>query len=168
MLSPAEIAAELRRIAAKHCGVARPEDVIEESRAADAVLHGKFTWDDGAAAHQFRLHQARQLLRVSVEIEPRPEAATITVPVFTSLGNERGQGYRPTEAVRADKDLSLQRDIDVLKQVERLLARANSPRLNRLLHSTALLLAKLESDAVRAKGLSAKPALAAGRATVSP
>jgi len=45
-----------------------PHDVVEEAADPDSPLHSRFTWDDDVAAVQWRLQQARQLIR-SVTIE---------------------------------------------------------------------------------------------------
>ena len=36
-----------------------PDNLLEESRPAGAVLHGLFEWDDTVAAEKFRAEQAR-------------------------------------------------------------------------------------------------------------
>jgi len=61
---------ELTRIANKHNGLLRPADVIEAARPVGSPLHTRFTWDDTEAAHQYRLWQAREIIRVSVEYLP--------------------------------------------------------------------------------------------------
>lgn len=94
----------LRAIAAKH-GVLRAEDVVDEAKSPKHPLHGRFTWDNSEAAHQYRLMEARQLIRVCVEvigdgIEPSP--------VFVSLSSDRlkdGGGYRVTSDVMGDAAL---------------------------------------------------------------
>jgi len=45
-----------------------PHDVVEEASDPQSPLHSRFTWDDDVAAVQWRLQQARQLIR-SVTIE---------------------------------------------------------------------------------------------------
>jgi hypothetical protein len=37
--------------------------VVEAARPADAPLHGRFTWDDTAAAERYRILQAGKLIR---------------------------------------------------------------------------------------------------------
>lgn len=82
------------------------ECVVEWARKhANSALHGCFTWDDGEAAHQFRLSQARRLIKVSCVRLPRKytgEGIVIVHPAFTSLPQERGKdgrGYLPTVKV---------------------------------------------------------------------
>jgi hypothetical protein len=140
-----EIVAELQRLADLHGRRPTPEEVIEAARPADSPLHSRFTWDDSEAAHQWRLMQARNLLRISIVIEKGPDVV-IKVPLFTSLASERGDGYRLTADVRSDEQLSLEADIDRLKQAQAILVRADSPRFTELLNAVALLLAQLEAE----------------------
>lgn len=91
---------ELQRIANRSGGIINPEDVVESARNKKSPLHSKFTWEDSVAAHQFRLIQARNLIRVVVTVIPNSK---ITERVYVSLNNDRGEGgYRPIVNVLAD------------------------------------------------------------------
>lgn len=68
------------------------QNLVDVSRPADAILHDEFEWDDDVAANQYRLTQARSIIRhiqivrtetgeeekvfVNVRVE-RPEYTTI-------------------------------------------------------------------------------------------
>lgn len=52
-------------------GAVRASVVVEESRPSAAPLHHEFDWDDPHAASQFRLIQARTLIRDVVFVEPQ-------------------------------------------------------------------------------------------------
>lgn len=101
------IRAELERL--KVGGVIRPVDVVEAARDESSPLHPCFQWDDGEAAHQYRLLQARNLLRVYVNVEP---AANVEpVRAYVSLTSDRvkdGGGYRAMAEVLSDSDLRQQ------------------------------------------------------------
>ena len=74
-------------------GMLTAQNLVDESRPEDAVLHDEFEWDDDVAANQYRLTQARNIIRsiqivraetgeeekvfVNVHIE-RPEYTTVT------------------------------------------------------------------------------------------
>lgn len=93
---------ELKRLAAINGGVLQPRAVVEAARDAVSPLHRFFTWDDSEAAEKYRLQQARQLLSVAVEYEPRTERH---IDVFASLPTDRlnpGGGYRLTVDVLSD------------------------------------------------------------------
>lgn len=94
------IRAELERL--KSGGVIKPVDVVEAARDVESPLHGCFTWDDGEAAHQFRLLEARNMLRVYVVTEANTPA---NVRAFVSLTSDRatpGGGYRAIADVLSD------------------------------------------------------------------
>jgi hypothetical protein len=95
-----KIISELRRIAKKHDGLLNPSDVVEEARSKSSPLHGKFEWDDSAAAERYRLWQARQLISVTVEYVGGNKDGVLS-RVFVSLSSDRKEegGYRTIEAV---------------------------------------------------------------------
>lgn len=94
---------ELQRIAAEHEDELRPADVVEAARPLTAPLHPAFEWDNKAAAEQYRLYQARHMVRsvrvVNVEQGDRP--AFIYVPPATH--GEQG-AYRSPEVIVQHED----------------------------------------------------------------
>lgn len=94
-------AVELRRIE-ERCRVLRPKDVVEESRAEDAHLHGCFAWDD-AAAERYRLRQAGDLIRNLQVVQ----FGCPPVNAFHSIRDEktRTRGYRSVDLVLSDPEL---------------------------------------------------------------
>jgi hypothetical protein len=89
---------ELLRIADQHGGMLRAEDVVHDAERGESPLHDCFQWNNSVAAHQFRLMQARSLIRVSVEyLSSEPTLSR----VFVSLSMDRypGGGYRITTSV---------------------------------------------------------------------
>ena len=101
-----EIAAELERIRADGDGILQPEAVVSAAEDDESILHPCFTWDDGEAGRQFRLWQARQLIRITVSIIGN--GSPHTVRTYVSLHHDRqgeGGGYRALVDVLADADL---------------------------------------------------------------
>lgn len=96
---------ELARIADEHGGLLNPEVVVQEAINPTSPLHDYFEWDDGLASDQWRLQQARQLIRVQVTlIDPKSQRWD---RVYVSLGDDRGEnGYRRMIDVMSDTDLS--------------------------------------------------------------
>lgn len=97
---------ELERIAKQNNGILQPEIVVEEARRPSSPLHSKFTWDDTEAAHQYRIYQARNLIRVVVQMIPN--TADSHERVWVSLKKDReneGGGYRTLVSVLSDNDL---------------------------------------------------------------
>lgn len=94
------IRAELERL--KSQGVIRPADVVKAAKRKASPLHNWFQWDDGEAAQQFRLIQARNLLRVYVKVQA---SELEPVQAFVSLTSDRtkpGGGYRAMTEVLGD------------------------------------------------------------------
>lgn len=111
------ISKELRRIAAKNGGVLLPAFVVEAARPKSSILHSKFCWDDAKAGHEYRLWQARMLIRVTVSVV----AGTGEVNrVWVSLKTDAnmGAGYRALVDVMADAELRVQLLQDALADAE--------------------------------------------------
>ena len=90
---------------------------MERARPKTSPLHSRFTWDDSEAAHQYRIWQARQLIRVSVELIG---GLTGPVDVFVSLTTDRyekGGGYRVMTKVLSDSELREQMLTDALNEL---------------------------------------------------
>lgn len=94
--------AELEEIARENDGILRPEAVVEYAKNPETALHTRFQWDNRRAGHEYRLWQARQLIRVSVRM-----LAGQNQRVFFSLRSDRtqaGGGYRPTLHLMSDAE----------------------------------------------------------------
>lgn len=116
----ATVADELLIISKEHGGILRPVDVVEYAKNPDTALHSKFTWDDTVAAHEYRLWQARQVIRVSVHYL---KAAKRNTKVFVSLKTDRhqaGGGYRTTVNVMKSPELRDQLLNEALEELERI------------------------------------------------
>ena len=98
----AEVLAELESIRQVNGGLLKAEDVVAFATDPKTHLHGKFEWHDGVAAEQFRLTQARAVIRVHVTVLPREKQ---TVRAFVSMPEDRakGGGYRSTTEVLASQ-----------------------------------------------------------------
>ena len=89
-------------------GSLKPSTVVEEARAESSPLHGDFEWEDGKAAHQHRLHQARTLIRVHFLITDKGRETIVHVPpVTTSEPQEdaREGEYHPISVVVQNVDM---------------------------------------------------------------
>lgn len=115
------VVAELRRLFADNGGALTPEAIVEAARAEESALHDKFDWDDSEAAHAWRIHQARNLLRVVVTYIG-PAEDQICTRVFVSLTTDRtkgGDGYREIEAVMSNQEYRDQLLADALEEMRR-------------------------------------------------
>jgi hypothetical protein len=80
--------------------------VVEAARPKESPLHGSFTWDDTKAAQQWRIQQARQLIRAVVQFE-QVNGKQTECRVFVSLTPDReteGGRYRLANTVLSNED----------------------------------------------------------------
>ena len=115
---PNKVVLELKRIARDNGGFLQPETVVAEARPASSPLHSRFEWDNTAAGQQYRIWQARQLIRVTVELLAGTKQVT---EVFVSLPPARAResgGYRIMADVLSDADMRSQMLADALAELE--------------------------------------------------
>lgn len=103
----------------KRDGKVRPVDVVEAARDEDSPLHGYFTWDDSEAANQYRLEEARRLLRVFVVTELREVGDTRAYVSLTTDRRAEGGGYRILADVMDSEELSAQMLADAMADLAR-------------------------------------------------
>ena len=86
-------AQELEAIRARHRGILRPKDVVAAAQAKSSPLHKYFEWDNTKAAQQYRLEQARLLIRCTIYT---PDVSRKPVRMYVSLESDRrsGDSYR--------------------------------------------------------------------------
>ena len=82
----------------------KAEDVVSTARQPGSALHPHFEWDDGVASHQYRLQQARVLIR-TVYVLNAQDLQQVPKTVYVSLHTDQkrpGGGYRAVDEVLAD------------------------------------------------------------------
>ena len=73
---------ELEEERARRGGRMSAEDVLGVAQSEDSAIHPEFEWDDGVAAFEYRLTQARHLTRsLVVVVEDRPTRAYESIPL---------------------------------------------------------------------------------------
>lgn len=109
----------LTQMAKRNGGVLKVDDVIEEAKNVNSVLHQHFEWDDSEAAEQYRRQQARALIqrcRIQlVETEPVKIRAFVSLPT----DREQGGGYRLTTEVMGDEYLKDEMLRDIRMTIQR-------------------------------------------------
>ena len=120
-MSAPDVVAELQRLCEQGEGVLSPARVVEEARDPANPLHKHFVWEDSAAAHQYRLWQARVLInQVRVTITTVPDAPVIRA--FCSMVSDRrgsdGGAYRQVEVVMADEPMRQELLTQALKELQ--------------------------------------------------
>lgn len=88
-------------------GVCTAEDFVEAVADEDHPLHDHFEWDDTAAAHSWRKHQARLLIR-RVNIELAEGRAPRFVHVTITRDGGRKDGYVPLDSAMSDEEMHSQ------------------------------------------------------------
>ena len=116
-----QVIVEIERIRQSSGGTLNPVVVVREARRKSSVLHDYFEWDDSRAAYEFRLEQARKLIRVC--IREIPECPDEPVRAYVSLQDDRGRnGYRSITDVMSDDRLrekllaEARRDMSLFRQ----------------------------------------------------
>ena len=118
MSSQAAVIQALKQIADENGGIVTPAAVVLAAQPQDSPLHSRFEWDDEKASHNYRLWQARQLLRVCVELITVGDQQA-TTNVFVSLTSDRdGGGYRTLVSVMSESDKRQQLLADALRELE--------------------------------------------------
>ena len=102
---------ELKTIQKKNGGQLFPVDVVDYARNPKSALHSAFEWDDTAAAERYRIDQARNIIRISVEVI-ETERETITIHPFVALYDERKHGGYRSVTVLMKTEEGRQRVLD--------------------------------------------------------
>ncbi len=95
------VGGELQAIEQRY-GAIKPDLVVSEARPKGSPLHPFFTWDNGKAADQWRLEEARQIVRsVRIIHDDIPAAEQPVIRAFVSVkASDRdrfdGTGYIST------------------------------------------------------------------------
>lgn len=75
-------------------GELTPEDVLADAKNHNSPLHSFFEWDDGAAAHQHRLNQARGLIRAVVAVYVREDQPAVRARAYVHIPEGETSHYR--------------------------------------------------------------------------
>lgn len=115
---------ELMRIQERD-GCLRASVLVAESKPKSAPLHSDFEWDDKKAGHEFRLSQARRIIKVTrLREKTGEEIRWLNVPVSkidtpTAVIQEREGIYKPVNVVVKEPE-------DYRKCLEQLIKQRNA------------------------------------------
>lgn len=118
------IAQALKQIL-KADGTLTPNAVVKAAENPTHPLHSCFDWNDKSAAHEYRIWQARMLIK-SVRVDVVYEDRTIAAPVYVRDPRKESdeQGYIETRRGSAPKELALDIFRQEISRVESALERA--------------------------------------------
>jgi len=109
---------ELERIRASHNGILYACDVVEYAIQPETELHSCFTWDDEKAASEYRLEEARRIIRIVVTvIDQDKEAIRAYVSLRADRGLEEG-GYRTLVDVLGNEEMRARLLIEALDDLK--------------------------------------------------
>lgn len=114
---------ELESIRKRRKGLLRPADVVEFAKNPKTALHGCFTWDDTKAAMEYRLWQAREIIRVQLTVI---EGQRRSIRAYVSLQEDRkrpGGGYDTIVRVMSTEDRREALLREALQELNRLRAK---------------------------------------------
>jgi hypothetical protein len=120
-VKPEVAAKEIERLAKQNGQRVDAAMVLESASDPTSPLHDEFTWDDTEAARQFRLEQARELVRsIRVTFET-PERKEVTINVMTtvaSLDHAQRSDYVPLAFAMSRTDLRQEVLARAIKELE--------------------------------------------------
>lgn len=123
MTSMRDVADRLEQLEQEN-GDIKPADVVNDARDPTSPLHDFFEWDDTAAADQYRLSQARLLIR-RVKIQVTIQNIPMDVARYVRDPDEPGS-YSNIVRVRSDEDRSRRTVLDEMNRVSKAAKRARS------------------------------------------
>jgi plasmid replication initiation protein len=121
-----QVQTELMRLQSSE-GRLTPESVVAAARDPQSLLHAYFEWDDHAAGEQWRLAQARRLIRsVRLEITTQTIEVRAVGYVRDPTATPREQGYQGLLAVQSREDWVAETLEQEIKRAAGIIARVRS------------------------------------------
>lgn len=106
-------------------GKVTAQTVVEEARDETHVLHGEFDWDDSSAANQWRLAQAREIIRAArIEITVDDISFSAIAYVRDPLAEPSDAGYQSVRNLANDRASSIEAVACEIRQAAALLRRS--------------------------------------------
>lgn len=103
------IGERVEELAEENNGYITPELVVIDAKFKKSPLHNHFEWDDGIAAAQFRIRQARQIMShidiiIKTNGDEEPVKAFHNVIIINEKDNTSERVYSPLINVMSDKE----------------------------------------------------------------
>lgn len=92
-----EIGRHIELLREQSKGELTPQDVITDAKNHNSPLHSFFEWDDGEAAEQYRLQQARGLIRAVVAVYVDETEPARRIQAFVHIPEAGTPHYRSVE-----------------------------------------------------------------------
>jgi hypothetical protein len=98
-----EVGGHLELIRKEKKGEITPNDLVADAEHDNSPLHGFFEWDQGKAAHEHRLDQARRLIRSVVAIYVTDNQPAVRMHAYTHVREGETSHYRETSHALSQK-----------------------------------------------------------------
>lgn len=151
-------AAALNQMSKANGGRITPEQIVDAARDESSPLHQYFEWDNRIAAEQYRLMQARTLLR-SCQVDVKIEDHKVRIPFYIRdpEAGKMAQGYIETERLTTQADLKRDALLTEFARAGAQLARArrlaayfdSTEEVDALIERLGLLKTRIEGDSAR-------------------
>jgi hypothetical protein len=101
-------------------GPVTPHAVVEDATPEDSPLHPLFEWDNEEAANNYRVIQARQVIRSVAVVYATPKEKETKIRAFVSVSPDAGRSYMSSARVMSDQELRKQVFDGIVKELHRL------------------------------------------------
>lgn len=101
----------------------QPQIVVDESKPEEAPLHPVFEWDDELAANNYRVEQARNLVRAIRIVDETGKQENPPVWVAVTIPETQERAYVETTKAWSQKDMRTEVLADAVKQLRGLQSR---------------------------------------------
>jgi len=102
-----------------------PLDVVNAARDPDSPMHSWFIWDNDKAADEYRIGQARQLIR-TIKIDLVVRDVQVRVVRYVRDMGDQENGYANIISVKSEADTARESLIDEMLRVEKAAKRARA------------------------------------------
>lgn len=111
-VGPEIVGPHLELLREKNRGELTPFDVLEDAENPNSPLHEFFEWDEGEAARQYRLDQARGLIRAVVAVYVGEDKPAVRHRAYVHINEKGTPHYREASHAMSQvktRDMVLQR-----------------------------------------------------------
>ncbi len=120
--APEVVGNHIEMLRKKQKGELTPQDVLEDARNPNSPLHSFFEWNNGEAAEQYRLQQARGLIRAVVAVYTFDDKPAVRTKAYVHINDPGAQHYREASHAMSQprtREMVLQRALEELRQWKR-------------------------------------------------
>lgn len=114
----ADAVAEHLAVLRAQYGELTPEVILNDAESPQSPIHTCFEWADTEAARQYRLSQARQLVRVIIRVPENADERPVRA--YVSINDGMRRSYEPIEVALTDVDMRREVLVKALRELNQL------------------------------------------------